>query len=1019
MRSRIVFTTLVVLSSLAATSPVVAQNRVITGRVFDDANRQGISSALLQVVGGPQAAQANEDGQFRLNAPARDVVLNVRALGYRRLQVRVPAAQASIDIAMTREALQLTEVVVTGAATTQERRNVATAVSTVSGKELADAPSPSLEAALQGKVVGTTINMNSGAPGGGGQIQIRGVTSILGNGQPLYVVDGVIVNNDAFSAGVNAVTRASGSGATSSQDNPVNRLADFNPNDIESVQVLKSAAASAIYGSMATNGVVLITTKRGRAGAPRFSLSQRLGTNQPERLLGSRHFTRTALASLLGDTAQARQYCPQETCPYYDYQGELFGQRGLAYETSLASSGGNEQTKYYVSANDKNEPGTMINTGARRQNLRLNIDQSWGGKWTANANASIYRSTTARGISNNDNTFTSPFYAFGYTPAVIDLRQQQDGHPIDNLLLRQLVNTGSNPFQTIEGVKDDEDVWRQVGGANISYAMLATQSQTLTLSAAGGFDRFDADGETYSPNYLQFEPDDGQPGTAVQAEALSRQFNGSLNLVHTYTPSGARFLPGISTLTTSAGVQYEDRDLNRYTVVARGLLPGIENIDQGNPTLNQTKSLVRNQALYASEELLALDERLSVSGHVRAERSSVNGDRNKYFYWPGAAVSYRLVNLIPHADEIKLRGSVGVSGNQPLYGLRDNVLVPNGLIDGRNAIATPSTIGNPEIRPEKMRELEVGLDGTFFDSRAGLEASVYDRTITDMLLTAPLPPSSGFSSRYINGGEMKTRGLELGLNVLPIRNRTFTWTSRAQFYTFTSRMVSLPPDVANFVLPSSGFGAQYGRGRIARGQKTTLIWGNRFRCDADAFNAHHCAALDSSVVDTAIADANPRFQMAFSNDFTWKGFSLSALVDWRDGGYVSSLTTNLFDEGQNSWDYDKPSPDTTIGRTLGAYRYKKWDAGRNAHVYVLDGSYVKLREITLTYAVPSRLIPRVLGSAHDARLTFSGRNLYMWTPFWSLDPEVNNFGNQNVARFVDLAPYPPTRTFLAGFDVTF
>ncbi|HZP68203.1 MAG TPA: TonB-dependent receptor plug domain-containing protein, partial [Rudaea sp.] len=300
---------------------------------------------MISVVNGKQVAQAGPDGRYRINLPTTPLKLLVRGLGYKQRNADVDATQTTLDIAMTKEALQLNEVVVTGTATTQERRNVATAVTTVSGDQVSEAPSASLENALQGKVVGASINMNSGAPGGGGQIQIRGVTSILGNGQPLIVVDGVIFNNDAYSPGTNAVTRAGGSGATSNQDNPVNRLADLNPDEIENIQVLKSAAASAIYGSMATNGVVLITTKRGHSGVSQFHLSQRLGTNMADRLLGSRHFTQASLTEVLGSSTLAKQYCASDPCPYYDYQGKLYGQRDIAYETALSMSGGTDVTK--------------------------------------------------------------------------------------------------------------------------------------------------------------------------------------------------------------------------------------------------------------------------------------------------------------------------------------------------------------------------------------------------------------------------------------------------------------------------------------------------------------------------------------------------------------------------------------------------------------------------------------------------------------------------------------------------
>jgi TonB-linked SusC/RagA family outer membrane protein len=993
--------------ALAVVPALQAQNRTVTGRVFDVATQQGIPGAVVTVAGSTRIIQASETGQFRVVVPTTDVTLVVRGLGYRRVEVVVPAAQETVNVGMQREALRLTEVVVTGAATTQERRTVGTAVSTVQAEELSRVPAMSLDNAMQGKVVGAMINMNSGAPGGGGQIQIRGVTSILGNGEPLFVVDGVIISNAQYSAGANAITRAGGTVATSTQDNPVNRLSDINPNEIESVQILKSAAATAIYGSKATNGVVLITTKRGRSGATRFSASQRLGVYQAARLLGSRRFTNGTLADLMGDDF-ATEYCPgaaSTACPYYDYQGDLYGQRDPSYESSVTLSGGTDAMKYFVAASDKDDRGTLINTGARRQNLRVNLDQAIGSRWTANVSATINRSISERGISNNDNTFTSPFYGLSYTPAVIDLREQVGGRYIDNPALEALFGQGSNPYQTLNAVRNREDVWRQLASGQLRFAALTTDQHSVTLQASGGFDRFDAEGQAYSPNFLQFEPEDGFPGTAVQAEALVRQFNGTVSAVHTYTPANSGFLSFLSSLTSSAGLQYEDRALNRYTVMARGLVPGIDLIDQGTPQLTHIREIVRDQAFFVNEEILAFNERLSLSGRVRGERSSANGDRDQFFYWPAASAAYRFIGVLPHADEIKLRAAWGSSGNQPTYGRRDVVISGLGLMEGRTSLGVPATIGNADIKPERMTEQEYGVDALFFGSRVGLEASYFDRTITDLLLTAPLAPTSGFTNRFINGGRMKTNGIELALSLTPVRTRGATWTSRTQFFTFDSKIVSLPTEVADFVVASSGFGAQYGRGRIARGQKTTLIWGNKYR-------------PDSSVVDTALADANPDFQMSFSNDLTWKGFTLNTLLDWRKGGFVSNMTQSLFDEGGNSYDYDQPATDSRF-TTLGEQRYETWNGGANAGVYIQDGSYVKLREITLSYAVPQRFANRISSRLNDMRLSLSGRNLAIWSDYWSFDPEVNNFGNQNVVRFVDLAPFPPTRSWFLGVDVGF
>ena len=1044
------------LAALVTASAAEAQSRLITGRVTERTSGQGLSGATVQVAGTNIGTQAGENGAFRIMAPPGDQTLVVRYIGYSRREIAVPASQTTAgDIALEREALRLSEVVVTGQATAQERRNVSTAVSTVTAEEVSRTPAVSLDNALQGKIVGANINMNSGAPGGGGQVQIRGVTSILGNGEPLYVVDGVIISNAAFSTGINAVSRAStaATATTSVQDNPVNRLADINPNDIESVQVLKSAAATAIYGSKATNGVIIITTKRGRTGTPRFGLSQRVGQYQAQRLLGSRRFdTPEKVADLVAfdylTQAEANELCPNGVCPYYDYQEQLFGQNDLSYETQGTISGGNENTRYFVSALNKYDAGTQINSGDRRQSVRLNLDQTFGTRWTANVSASIIRSLTRRGLSNNDNTYLSPLYNFGYTPAIVDLQSRNaDGTFPENPFAGGGGSSGSNPFQTVTFLRNQEDVWRQLASGTVRYSAFTSDRHNVTLSVNGGVDRYDAEGDVYSPGFLQYELADGLPGTAVQAAGINRQVNAAVNAVWQYSPG---FL-GISSLTTSGGLQMEERDQNRYTVQARDLIPGLDLVNQGQNVITQRREAVRDRAFYINEDILALDERLSISGRVRGERSSTFGDRDRLFYYPAASASYRFVSVLPRVDEFKIRGAWGTSGNQPRFGDRDTTISNLGNIDSRLALGAPTLIGNPNIEPERLTEVEVGADAQFAGGRLGLEATYFDRTITNMLLTAPLPPSSGFGSRVINGGRLSTDGIELALTAVPVRTRDFTWNSRVQWYTNESVIEELPSNVADFVVANSGFGADFGRSRIAcpravgssvcgsrvdtlfsgtdsvryaktEPYKATLIWGRKIRANGTA-------------VDTALADANPDFQMQFANDFTYKRFSFNFLLDWRKGGFVSNMTQVLFDEGGNSWDYDQliTGPDTiytqqvasivgtdttfTYTRQKGLARYNKWAEG-NTGVYVQDGSFVKLREVTVSYQVPERLLGALRG-VRDARISLTGRNLGLWSDYWSFDPEVNNFGNQNVTRFVDLAPYPPSRSFFLAIDLGF
>jgi TonB-dependent SusC/RagA subfamily outer membrane receptor len=859
--------------------------------------------------------------------------------------------------------------------------------------------------------------MNSGAPGGGGQMQIRGVTTILGNGQPLFVVDGVIISNDQIASGTNTITNAafstSRANIASNQDNGTNRLSDLVMGDIESVQVLEgAAAAAAIYGSRATNGVVIIKTRRGRVGEAQFHVTQRLGAYDAIRLPGSRQFLSKgdaydAAQVNIGDTARARQIVDSVYAlnpnPFFDYQGQLYGQHDLSYETGLTASGGTQSARYFVSGLAKRDYGTLLNTSAQRQALRLNADFDIGSRVTLGVGATVLRSVNDRGLSNNDNTFTSPIYALAYTPAILNLAHPDaQGNYPENPFPGGGGTSASNPFQTMANITNREDIWRQLGSATLRWNAVMTDQHRLEVSAIGGVDRFNQDNQVYSPNFLQYEGADGFRGHAVQGNSNSRFANGSLNAVWTFTPGAVPLRA-----TTSVGLQASSQETNTFRVQGRGLLPSVTLINQGTQSSFQEKTRIHDQALYGQEELLALKERLYVSVGVRADRSSANGDPHKFFFFPKGAASYRFLAPVAHVDELKLRAAVGQSGNRPRYGDRDLVLSVLGLIGGGNGIGVPLTIGNPSVEPERMTEQEYGLDARLFGERIALEATYFNRRITKLLLQAPLAPTAGFGSQIFNGGKLQSKGWELGFTANPIRSsQGLNDLFHATFYTLDQKILELP--VPRFVVGSSGFGAGFGRSRIAQGASTTAIWGNA------PFGP------GGARVDTIIGDATPDFEMQFANDFTWKSFSVGVLVDWRKGGAVSDMTNTLFDEGRTSRDYDQPSPDPAVGATLGAYRYNKWNGGQNATVYVQDGSFVKLREVTLSYTLPQGWISGVFGnSVRSARVSLSGRNLAIWSHYWGMDPEVNNFGNQNVSRFVDLAPYPPNRSFFFSVDVGF
>jgi TonB-dependent SusC/RagA subfamily outer membrane receptor len=308
------------------------------------------------------------------------VTLRFRRLGYRSVDRALTPDIAEVNVSLERDVLQLETQVVTGEATSVARRNVANDVAVVSAQDLERAPTPTIENALQGKVAGAYIQANSGAPGGGMQVQLRGVTTINASVDPLYVIDGVIVSNEAIAPNTNAITEASGGANPSlTQDNAVNRIADLNPADIERIEILKGASASAIYGSKAANGVVIITTKQGVAGRPQFNVTQRLGTSDLANKFGSRNWTLEDATATFGP-----EVAPMVQNGTTDFEEELFGENPLSYETDISVRGGSNTTRYFVSGLVKEDGGIMEGTGYKKQSLRLNLTQNFGSRITAN-----------------------------------------------------------------------------------------------------------------------------------------------------------------------------------------------------------------------------------------------------------------------------------------------------------------------------------------------------------------------------------------------------------------------------------------------------------------------------------------------------------------------------------------------------------------------------------------------------------------------------------------------------------
>ena len=1017
MARRALFLAALVMAALAggAADAQAQQTRAVSGRVNDVDTGEPLVGAQVAVKGMlGRGTVARDDGTFTLQVPAQEVVLQIRSIGYPMREVPVPVGTDAITVTMRKDVFKLEQVVVTGQASGISRRNLANSVASVDAEDLTRVPAISIEHALQAKVVGAQIQQNTGAPGGGNRIRIRGISSILGNAQPLYVIDGVIAADVAIAPGTNRVTRASGAVtiAVQSQENPVNRIADINPDDIENIEVLKGSAAAAIYGSKASGGVIMITTKRGRAGRPQFTLRQGIGTSRLAYKEGSRVFPSLAAAQAQFGARTpefwATAFNPSNN---FSYEDLLFGEKPINYETSFTVSGGNEATRYFVSALLRRDEGIVKNTFADKKSVRFNLDQNFGSRWSVSAGSELIRNSADRGLFGNDNAGNSIYYTITKLPSFYDFRPQADGsYPVNPFY-------ASNPFQTIDLLENRELVWRSLSNARATYEALNNSTHQLRFIAQGGVDVFTQRNNVFSPPELHYEDDDQRLGTAVNSYAQNLQYNANVNAVHVFTPR--QWL----SFTSQLGTQYEVRDLDQTRTVGENLLGGLDLPDAGTVRdLDIEQLKVDDFGFFAQTEALAWEKLLLTVG-LRGDRSSNNGDVGQFYFFPKYAASYRMPALRPGLlDEVKVRAAYGTTGNQPLYGQKFTNL-NTGSIGGLGGFTLATQRGFADIRPELQRELEGGIDASLFNNRAQVELTAFQRNISDLLIQRTLAPTTGFSNEVYNGAEMRVRGFEASINAFPLQTQAFggiTWNTRINFAMNRSTITKLP--VAPFLFSTPQVGAI----EIREGQSATRLVGNDTvavagTCPAFAVpnpDPNFCSTRAvRDVVPVYMGDASPDYTGGIGNEVRWKGLSVYAMLDRQKGGQLAAGTWRHFDLGGNSRDFDAPSPDPT--KPLGQWRRDTYL--RVTRVYYQDISYWKLRELTFSYDVPQAFMTRWGQGARTARLSLSGRNLKWWTKFRGGDPDFTNFGGtpESVQRNRELAAYPASRHFWANIQVGF
>ena len=970
-----------------AGAPADQPGRTISGRVVEDATSEPLGSAAVIIKGTTIGTHTKSDGTFSVTAPDSAVTLQARVIGFLAREIRVESGQASVEFRLTRDVLHLNEVVVTSQATGVARRNAANAVATVNAEELNQAPSQSVDLALQGKVVGADIESNTGAPGGGMQIRLRGITSVIGSATPLYVVDGVIVSNVSIEPATNLLTRASPrQGIAGNEDNPTNRIADLDPADIENIEILKGASAAAIYGSKASNGVIIITTKRGKAGSTRYNIRQNFGVSTIARKLGSRTFNNVEEAdSAFGPIAE-QYFVPGKV---YDNEDALAGRKPLSSETMISVNGGNESTQFFASGLLNRDPGIIQNTFYNKSAGRLNLDHSIGSKLNLTLGDELIHSNTGRGLSNNDNVGAVFYAVLPFTPSFFNLSPTTGVYPANPF-------APSNPIQTAALLHNYEEVWRNVLSFTADWSLFRTNTQALKVIGTGGADVFGQKNTVFAPPALQFEANNGLPGFYALSKSENINANVGAYAVHTFTPASGKF-----GTTTTLGVQDESQSLDVGRTLAQNLIGGLPNAGTGTAVqVAEDIENIQDIGIFGQEEVLALNDRLLLTVGGRADQSSANSDTKRLYFFPKAAASYRFSNVAPGViEELKLRAAYGESGNRPLFGQKYTLLASEN-IEALPGLAPTVNTSAPVLQPERQREVELGFDAQLFHNKATFEATVYQKTITDLLLQRTLSPSSGFLSQFFNGGTMRDRGLELGLTVAPYTGRFFDWTVRTTVYHDASVVQNLP--VPAFV--GLGFGTDLGTNEIQQGKSATQIVGN-------------LTLPDGSIVVGQVGDFNPRAIVSLQNTMRYRNWHLGLLFSWKDGGDNINVTKLTYDQAQTSPDYADKIVVDGVTWDKGAYRLAQFPG--HTGIYVEDASYVKLRELNLTYDLPTAFTSRLLRGAHTLSFTFSARNLITFTHYDGTDPEVSHFGNQPIARNFELFAFPASRSFWLGINAGF
>ncbi|CAN5273044.1 TonB-dependent receptor [soil metagenome] len=996
----------------AKTNQFPVDDRLISGTITDEkgATLPGVSVLLKGT--GPTVRQrgvvTDAKGMFQLAVPD-GATLVVSFVGYLTQEIAV-GSRSTVNVQLAPDTKALEEVIVVGYGT-QRKIETTGAIASVKAADLLQTPVANVAQGLQARVAGVQITQNSGAPGGNVSVRIRGTNSINGSSEPLYVIDGIQIANTG--------------GITD-----VSPLSQINPNDIESIEVLKDASSTAIYGARAANGVVLITTKRGKDGATRVSYDGYGGVQQVNKtldVLNARQF-----AQLENEVYKRSIYADPSTLGEGTNWQNLIFRKAPIQSHQLSVTGGNQKTQLALSLNYFNQDGIIKNSSFDRYSFRSNIDHRLTDRVKIGTSL-YYGYSVSNGVNvggtGSDVTSSRAGVlgaAVAAPPTLVPYRADGSVFPFQDQMNGQYQEV-TNPLNFITPIN------RQT-------------SQRILANIYVDFSLFK--GFTYRPS---FNVDLGN--------TLSEFYSPLSLLSQSQLASGGGSASNISeygrTLLHESIFTYRTRLAEHHTLAATAVLATQANVNQkymqtatnfpNDITENNSVGLAVNQRLSSEKSKSRLDSYLGRINYgykdkyfldltARVDGSSKFGENNKYGFFPAIAGAWRLVEepfmkSVSAISDLKLRGSWGITGNagaiDPYKSLATvsasglNYNYNHNPVTGINPIAIP----NPDLKWERSTQVDVGLDVSLFNNRLSLVADYYNKRTDNLLFEKVLPMSSGYTFITGNFGSIQNRGVELAVNgrILPGGKRGLQWDASANI-TFNKNEVLALDGILDelprsaFALLKIGYPMGLYRTYIFDGISQTgetIVPGYDGRIGGQKVKDVNGDGTITAADQLIVGNSQPKYTFGFSSSFRYRGFDLNLFVQGVQGNKLMNLFRYTFETalGQqnvlagmaNRWSATNPNNEYSSG----------FQGGRLpiSDRYVEDASFVRLKNVSLGYTLPK------LKGINQIRVYVSANNAFTITNYTGFDPEVNNFGNATT-QFVDNGTYPIARSFLGGLQIT-